>query len=98
MLHRGVAAPSVVLMQAGATISQIIPVQAQQVDPEDEEEEEDLEHLARGMSHVQDMKYLNSFSKPKSSSYDSMEKRIAAEEWLIHVEKILKALAILDNG
>lgn len=62
-----------------------------------EDEEEILEHLEPGMSD-QDMKYLNSFTKQRSLSYDDKKKGIVIEEWLIHFEKILEAPAISDNG
>lgn len=64
---------------------------------EEEDEEEDLEHLAPAVSHEQNMKYLNSFSKQKLSNYDSKKKGIIAKKCLIHVEKILEALDIPDN-
>lgn len=54
------------------------------------EDKDDLLKYAPGISHLQDMKYLGLFSKQKSPPYDGKKKGIVAEEWLLHIEKILK--------
>src|SRR3954463_15873285 len=44
------------------------------------------------------MKYLTTFTKQKPPYFEGNPIGIVAEDWLLHIEKILDALAISDNG
>lgn len=43
-------------VQAGILVLQVVLVQAQQVDLEDNDEEEDLGHMAPGVNHDKDIR------------------------------------------